>query len=209
MEQCFDCLDDWGDEFNDIDSAIGAPTQQTTSDIASIIAAAMSGSRRGTVAQEAVFPVNPIPRQGTQRGSGAGAIRPDVSFVGRDGQRVNLEVDNRRDRSNRHVQDHLVAMREAHAAGLQPAGDTRSVFVETDNAGRIRRIRHVAYTLDARGRVVRDLGRSFTRSYRRQRPSVAQVLQRGLLDRPQQAPAKRQAGLRRGVRSFDAFWGDS
>ncbi len=196
---------DSDERYGDADTAIGDPTRSTTSDIAGIIAAAMRRTRRGQVVQEGVFPVGIQPRQGSQRGRGPGAIRPDVSFIGRDGRRVNLEVDNTTARSRRHVIDHLRAMREAQRAGLQPTAGTRSVFVETTPDGRIRRIRHAAYQVNHRGQVVRDRARSYTRTYRGRGPTLTQALRTGLLDRQ---PRRQSRLTRRSLRPFDdnAFW---
>ena len=200
--------DDNVEDFNDdSDSLIGDPTRPTTTDIGSIIAAAMRatgapGGQQQRVFQEAVFPVGVVPRQGAQVTPGQRAIRPDVSFIGPDGMRVNLEVDNRPERSRQHVIEHLRAMRQAQRSGLAPTTGTRSVFLETDRSGRIQRLRHVSYRLNDRGQVVRDRQRSFTRSYRGAGPTVAEALRRGLIDRQ---PVRRGRHVRRGVRPFDAF----
>ncbi len=165
----------------------------------------------GEIHQEAVFPVGRVPRQGVQvqragTGPGVRAIRPDVSFLGTDGRRVNLEVDKRADSSAAHRRAHLRAMQDAQKnysndprlrrLRINPVQETRSVFVQTDGVGRVTRITKVSYGLDAGGQVFAHRPQEI-----RLRPprTITSVLASDVLRTPPVLPSR--AARRR----FDAF----
>jgi hypothetical protein len=190
-------LDQWIDALEGgdsaVDSLIGEPTRDTTSDVASIIAAHYRERGDGRVVQEGVFPVGVTPIQGAEAGKGPGAIRVDTSYVSPDKRRrVNVEVDDVAQRSRAHQREHLAAMRTlvreltrtGGSEGLRRARrlitQTQSTFVLTDPRTRqVTSVERVRYGVDNRGRVIR-LREQPTQVGGR---SVEDVLQSGMLDR--------------------------
>lgn len=116
----------------------------------------------------------------------------DVSFIGHDGRRVNLEVDPT-SRIHTHRQDHLNAMRTAAERGHAPAA-ARSVFVGMDRRGRIQVIRHVHYEPRTDRQGQRRVVPIEDAHVRLRTPLTAQqAYQQGVLDNVQ---AARQQGTR-------------
>jgi hypothetical protein len=210
-------------EGTDFDSLSGEPTGLNTTDIESRIAEHMRRQRaRQPVHMHAIFPVGRRPRQGIQRGdiqipgTGVRAAFPDVSFVGRDNVRVNLEVDNAPPSSICHQTAHLRAMnatvqnirtpgrwRGGPMAPQEVVDQTRSVFVVIDNQGRVCEIRYVRYILRG-GIVFRDETRSYICTY--SAPiGIGTILQFGILE-GDGSPSSRRGGsyagqCRRGISS--------
>lgn len=231
FDELFDELDmlDWlnqSDEFEgeDLDFALGKPTAINTTDIESQIAEHMRQQRPSIqeVHMHSIHPVGIEPLQGIKpgdinvqfpgRSDPTTSSQPDVSFVGTDRKRVNLEVDARDDRSLAHQEAHLQAMQKAaqHAkngemGGMTPhdvVDKTRSVFVETDSKGRVTQIRKVAYKIDERGRVTEDKSRSETINLHDNPRNLREVLNSRELERPAQgARQSRPQRLDRGQRS--------
>lgn len=126
-------------------------------------------------------------RRSTKQGVGS---LIDVSFVGQDGRRVNLEVDPSRN-INRHAEHHRRAMQAAVKNNHTP-DSSRSVFIGVDGEGRIQQIRHVHY--ERRGNrivPVEDANVTLTTPL-----TAQQAVQQGVLDNPTAAQrvAVRQTG---------------
>jgi hypothetical protein len=129
----------------------------------------------------------------------------DTQFIGRDGTRVNLEVD-RPGQIRRHADDHLRAIRAAVRAGIAGPQGARSVFTVAGPDGRVREVRHVHYETwtnrHGRRRVV-PVQDAHIRLVRPLAPE--QIFRSGALDSPQAASrlAARQArtARRRAVRT--------
>lgn len=212
-DELFDELDtldglSQSDEFEEegLDSAVGERIGINTTDIESRIAEHMRHQRPSIqeVHMHSTHPVGRVPVQGINPGdinvqfpgrrTPTTSSQPDVSFVGADRNRVNLEVDARHNRSVAHQQAHLQAMQ----AAVRHAGDgnreiqgmtrrdvveqTRSVFVETDSRGRVTQIRKVGYRVDDRGRVTEDRTRSETIDLSNNPQNLQNVLRSGVLE---------------------------
>lgn len=179
--------------FEDTEYAQGQVPPVATDEVAArLLAAALQAQAPGVRGQVA-FGVGARGVQADPTGRVQSIV--DTQFIGRDGRRVNLEVD-RPGQIHRHADDHLRAIRAAVRAGIAGPQAARSVFTVAGPDGHIREVRHVHYETRTNRQGRRTVVPVQDAHARLARPlTPEQAFRSGALDSPQAASrlAARQA----------------